>query len=57
MKKIFFLTILSLFLVLALLDHDNNGVAYNPLFHKHGNDSDDAISMPCGLGGATNHKH
>lgn len=57
MKKIFFLTILSLFLVLALLDHDNNGVAYNPLFHKHGNDSDNAISMPCGLGGATNHKH
>ncbi len=57
MKKIIFLIILSLFFVLALLDHDNNGVAYNPLFHQHGNESDDTISMPCGLGGATNHNH
>jgi len=33
------------------------GVAYNPLFHIEGGDSENSISMPCGLGGSHNHKH
>ena len=57
MKKFIYLIILSVFLTFALLDHDSNGVAYNPLFHKHGSDDENEIAMPCGLGGTENHKH
>ena len=56
MKKIYFI-IVTLFFVILILEHDNIGVAYNPLFHIEGGDSDNAISMPCGLGGSHNHKH
>ena len=56
MKKIYFI-IVTLFFVILILEHDNMGVAYNTLFHIEGGDSDNAISMPCGLGGSHNHKH
>ena len=49
MKKIYFV-IVTLFFVILILEHDNMGVAYNPLFHVEGGDSENAISMPCGLG-------
>ena len=60
MKRIVYLFILTLCLTLAFLDHDSNGVAYNPLFHSHDDQTSGAsqpISMPCGLGGSENHKH
>ena len=56
MKKIYFIVV-TLFFVILILEHDNMGVAYNPLFHIEGGDSGNAISMPCGLGGSHNHKH
>ncbi len=57
MKNILYLFLIILLIVLALLDHDKNGVAYNPLFHKSGDTNSNNISMPCGLGGSHNHKH
>jgi hypothetical protein len=40
-----------------ILDHDNKGVMYNPLFHEEGGNSINSIAMPCGLGGSENHSH
>jgi len=57
MKNTLYCLFLILIIVLALMDHDNRGVAYNPLFHKSGDDNSSNISMPCGLGGSHNHKH
>ena len=57
MKNILYLSLIILLIVLTLLDHDKNGVAYNPLFHKSGDNNYSNISMPCGLGGSHNHKH
>jgi len=60
MKKTIYIFIFSFALALIYLDHDQNGIAYNPLFHSHTDNSGNAtqsISMPCGLGGSENHKH
>ena len=57
MKSNLYIIFIISIIVLALLDHDNNGVAYNPLFHEKSNDRTGKMSMPCGLGGSHNHKH
>jgi hypothetical protein len=41
MKKIYFIVV-TLFFVILILEHDNMGVAYNPLFHIEGGDSDNS---------------
>ena len=55
MKKIYFILI-TLFFFVLIWEHDNQGVAYNPLFHVEGGDNN-SMSMPCGLGGSHNHNH
>ena len=57
MKNILYLLILTAFFAVILYDHNYSGVAYNPLFHKEGETSGSINAMPCGLGGAQNHKH
>jgi hypothetical protein len=57
MKNILYLLILTAFFVVIMYDHNYSGVAYNPLFHKKGETSGSINAMPCGLGGAQNHKH
>ena len=55
MKKIYFILV-TLFFFVLIWEHDNQGVAYNPLFHVEGGDNN-SMSMPCGLGGSHNHNH
>ena len=55
MKKTYFILI-TLFFFILIWEHDNQGVAYNPLFHVEGGDNN-SMSMPCGLGGSHNHNH
>ena len=58
MKNTIYLIILALFFSVIIYEHNYRGVAYNPLFHKEGETSGSSINaMPCGLGGAQDHKH
>ena len=56
MKTTYFILV-TLFFFVFFLVYDNQGVAYNPLFHVEGGDENNSISMPCGLGGSHNHNH
>ena len=55
--KITYFILITLFFFVLIWEHDNQGVAYNPLFHVEGGDENNSISMPCGLGGSHNHNH
>ena len=55
MKKTYFILV-TLFFFVLIWEHDNQGVAYNPLFHVEGG-YNNSMSMPCGLGGSHNHNH
>lgn len=55
--KIIYLLVITFFFGTLILDHDNNGVMYNPLFHEEGGNTINSIAMPCGLGGSENHSH